>query len=133
MESIKKPRRKGIILGIVGLAFLLVLAFAGARFIAAPDATFSLIFHFSDPRYARFNRLFWALKPGMTREEVFETVDRIYPEYGKRARPKIWADKPTYLTLFLNNEGQRGPSNEGIILTWSEPSGVVARKNYSPD
>ena len=67
----------------------------------------------------------------MTRAEVFEAVDRRYPQTGIRMRPRVMKDDPGNLGFFMNPEGQGEPNCEGIFLSLELDR--VKSKQYSMD
>jgi len=84
-----------------------------------------------DPRFTNYHRLFLAIEPGMTREEVEETIDSHYPAHGERKRPTYWDDTPHHLGLFMNPEHHREPNCEGISIRFAD--NIVVGKGYSMD
>ena len=95
------------------------------------DFAISRALTWMDPRVTNYHRLFLAIEPGMTREEVERTIDRHYPEQGKRQRPTYWDDTPQHLGLFMNPEHLREPNCEGISIRFAD--GKVVGKGYSMD
>ena len=93
--------------------------------------TSRLLAGWNDARFAAFHRLYFAIEIGMTREQIEETIHRVYPEDGARSRPKVVEDTPQRLVLFLDPEGQREPNCEGIFIRLAE--GEVVGKGYVMD
>lgn len=84
-----------------------------------------------DGRYRAYRNFYDDISPGMTREQVLATLEKIYPPDGPRKRPKVNADTPEKLSFFMDPEGSREPNNEAIILHFS--AGKITRKAYSAD
>jgi len=84
-----------------------------------------------DRRIAAYQRFYRAIDEGMTRAEVLETRDRLYPEGDTRQPPVVMEDVPRSLGFFMNSEGEVEPNCEGIFLDLE--NGRVVRKRYSRD
>jgi hypothetical protein len=84
-----------------------------------------------DGRYRAYRNFYEDISPGMTREQVLATLDKIYPPDGPRKRPKVNIDTPEKLSFFMDPEDSREPNNEAIILHLS--AGKITRKAYSGD
>lgn len=84
-----------------------------------------------DARYRACKRLYAELEQGMTREEVWASVERINPADGARQRPLVMEDSDTVLGFFMHAEGGREPNCEGIFLEFED--GVVVKLEYSRD
>jgi hypothetical protein len=98
-----------------------------------PAAYVFLAFHpeLVDGRFRTYKAFYQDIQIGMTRDEVFATLDRRYPKSGPRQRPKTLDDMPHALNFFMNPEMSREPNCEGIFLTLT--NGHVVKKEYSPD
>jgi len=79
-----------------------------------------------DPRFASFHRLYSRIQVGMTRDELQQAIEQVYPASGRRKPPRLHVDKPTEIILFMENGGC-----EGIILALA--NGRIVSKHYSPD
>ena len=108
-------------------------AWAAGSFAVDPDYGLSrLLMGWHDSRLATFHRLFERIEKGMTVDEVWRTVQQLYPEGGDRVRPGFEQDALNdAIVLFMNPEDQREPNAEGIFLRLE--GGRVARKDYSMD
>jgi hypothetical protein len=84
-----------------------------------------------DARYRTYNELYHDIHTGMTREEVFRTVERRYPANGPRKKPRIGRDSEKELYIFMDPEMSVEPNCEGILLRLD--AGRVTDKEYSPD
>jgi hypothetical protein len=84
-----------------------------------------------DARYSSYKAFYRDIHDGMTREEVFRTLERHYPNTGARKRPKIMEDTAKRLGFFMDPETSFEPNCEGIFLTLND--GRVTEKEYSPD
>ena len=79
-----------------------------------------------EPRWAAFHRLYSRIHSGMTRQELQQAIEQVYPADSSKKRPSFHVDEPTKIMLFMANEGC-----EGIMLTMT--NGRVVSKSYSPD
>ena len=79
-----------------------------------------------DPRFAAFHRLYARIHVGMNRNELQQVIERVYPANGRRKPPRFHVDRPTEITLFMENGGC-----EGIILGLA--NGRIVSKHYSAD
>lgn len=84
-----------------------------------------------DARFRAYRAFYCDIEAGMTRADVFATLDRRYPRSGPRQLPKVMADEPDELGFFMNPEGSIEPNCEGIFLKME--NGRVVKKEYSPD
>jgi hypothetical protein len=116
--------RSGLVTGML-LLFALVLAL--------PAIWLFLEFHpeLFDSRYRTYKAFYGDIQVGMTRDQVFATIEARYPQNGKRQRPKIILDEPATLGFLMNHEKSSQPHCESIFLSLT--NGRVASKTYSPD
>jgi hypothetical protein len=84
-----------------------------------------------DSRFRSYRAFYRDIEIGMTRNEVFEALERNYPADGPRKRPKILNDTAEGLGFFMDPETSREPNCEGIFLRLE--SGRVSAKSYSAD
>ena len=98
-----------------------------------PAASVFLAFHpeLVDGRFRTYKAFYSDIQIGMTRDDVFAVLDRLYPKEGARQRPKVMGDTPDSLGFFMNPETSREPNCEGIFLKLE--NGRVKSKDYSPD
>ena len=102
-------------------------AYLGTLYRTDPKFFLSRVsYDWRDPRFAAFHRLYSRIHPGMTRKELQQTIERVYPADSPRKRPNFHVDEPTQVILFMENGGC-----EGIMLTMA--NGRVVSKHYSPD
>jgi hypothetical protein len=114
-----------------GLTTATLLFFA--LVVAVPGIWLFLEFHpeLFDGRYRTYKAFYRDIQLGMTRDEVFATIQARYPQNGNRQRPKIIEDEPGRLGFLMNRETSSQPHCEGIFL--SLMNGRVMSKTYSPD
>ena len=84
-----------------------------------------------DVRIATYKQFYGAVDVGMTRTEVLETKERLYPQGGLRQSPIVIRNTPASLGFHMDMEGADGPNCEGIFLHFEK--GRVVRKHYSRD
>lgn len=110
-----------ILLALVGTA---ALAPAGLAVVAAyPELV--------DARVRAYKAFYAEIETGMTREQVWATMERVYPADGPRTRPNVLEDSASRLSFFMADEGRDGPNCEGIFLDLRD--GVVTRRDYARD
>lgn len=114
----------------VGLKLLLALI---ALLALTPCWLVLLAMHpeWTDERYRSYKSFYEGLRLGMTRAEVMDWEQRVYPAQGLRLRPKIMIEDDINLTFFMDPENSAEPNCEGIILAFKE--GKLKSKTYSPD
>jgi hypothetical protein len=110
-----------IVGGLVAAGGLLLLVFICG--IAMPELV--------DGRFRTYKQFYHDIEIGMTREQVFEVMEKRYAANPARQRPKIMGDTPERLGFFMNPEKSREPNCEGIFLAIKD--GKVIRKQYSMD
>jgi len=131
----------GLLLALAGLAaafaarthLVRVLATISVCIFIAPSVLLFLALHPAviDPRFRTYRAFYNDVQVGMTREQVFDALERRYSAGGARQKPKILDDTSTALNFFMNPEGSREPNCEGVFLVMS--GGKVISKCYSPD
>ena len=85
-----------------------------------------------DARFRSYKAFYADIQLGMTREEVMNVQDKLYPEGGPRMKPRIIVDESDHLTFFMHPEAPDSTVNcEAIILKLRD--GKVISKTYSPD
>jgi len=85
-----------------------------------------IAYDWHDPRFASFHRLYSRIVVGMTRNELQQAIEQVYPANGRQKPPRFHVDKPAEIILFMENGGC-----EGIMLALA--NGHIVSKHYSPD
>jgi hypothetical protein len=103
------------------------IAYLGRLYRTDPAFFLSRLYYdWREPRWAAFHRLYSRIHSGMTRQELQQAIEQVYPVDSSRKRPIFQVDEPTQIMLFMADEGC-----EGIMLRMA--NGRVVSKGYSPD
>lgn len=116
----------------VGWHLSLPISLSG--FLAATVASFIVISIFPeiiDAKFRTYKAFYRDLHSGMTRTEVFASLENFYPLAGRRMKPTIMEDSTDRLCFFMNPEHEKEPNCEGIFLTMRDAQ--LVSKTYSRD
>lgn len=84
-----------------------------------------------DGRFRTYRAFYRDIEIGMTRDQVFQILEKRYPTNGVRQRPKVLNDTVDGLGFFMNPESSTEPNCEGIFLKLLD--GKVIARDYSSD